>query len=150
MVADFIAAHFGGEVRFVADVAGGQGLLARELTKRHGFEVEVIDPRPSKLAGVSRRPERFQAGMADYYDLVVGLHPDEATTEIVQAATCRPAVLVLCCNFWRPERLGQEALLRSIERFYATSGVASARHRLDFKGPKNVALVSRPGPHSLA
>jgi hypothetical protein len=144
VLADFVGQQFGGEVRFVADVAGGQGLLARELAKRHRFEVDVIDPRPGKLAGVHRRPEAFRSSMADYYDLIIGLHPDEATTEIVLAATCRPVVLVPCCNFWSDERLGRDALLQSIERHYATAGVVSSRHRLDFKGPKNIALVSRP------
>jgi hypothetical protein len=145
VVADLVGEQFGGEVRFVADVAGGQGLLARELTKRHGFEVDVIDPRPSKLAGVSRRAEAFDAGMADYYDLIVGLHPDAATTQIVHAAACRPVVLVPCCNFWSDERLGRDALLKSIERHYSSVGVVSSRYRLDFEGPKNIALVSRPG-----
>jgi hypothetical protein len=134
VLAAFVAAEFAGEARFVADVAGGQGLLARELSKRHGFEVDVIDPRPGKLTGVSRRPEIFRSEMADYYDLIVGLHPDEATAEIAHAAACRPVVLVPCCNFWSQDRLGQEDLLRSIEQHYATAGVQSERHRLDFRG----------------
>jgi hypothetical protein len=38
--------------------------------------------------------------MADYYDLVVGLHPDQALRSVVESAE-RVAVLVVpCCNFW--------------------------------------------------
>jgi hypothetical protein len=43
VVADYIAANFKG-IKYVADVAGGQGMLSRLLNKR-GFVSEVIDPR---------------------------------------------------------------------------------------------------------
>jgi hypothetical protein len=73
----------------VADVAGGQGMLTRILRKRFGFEAEVVDPRGWTLKGVPARAVNYDASMADYYDLVVGLHPDEARS---RRSTRRAAV----------------------------------------------------------
>jgi hypothetical protein len=85
---------------------------------------------------------------ADYYDLIVGLHPDQATRSVAAAALRCPTILVPCCNFWSAERLGQEALLRAIEGYYDAHGVAHERVTFDFTSPKNVGLVSEP-PESL-
>jgi hypothetical protein len=41
---------------YVADVAGGQGMLTRILRKRFGFETEVIDPRGWALKGEDPLP----------------------------------------------------------------------------------------------
>jgi hypothetical protein len=96
-------------------------------------------------------PERFRAVAFDptdapSYDLLVALHPDQATRAGAGAgaARFRPAVLIPCCNFWAPERLGQEALLRATEADYDRHGVFHERVRFGFAGPKHVGLVSRP------
>jgi hypothetical protein len=143
-VADFIAARYGRSVRTIADVAGGQGMLARILAKRYGYTAEVFDPRPIVLRGVAHRAVPFDPADAPYYDLIVGLHPDQATRAVAVAARARPAVLIPCCNCWAPEHLGQEALLRAIEADYDRHGVAHERVRFAFAGPKHVGLVSRP------
>jgi hypothetical protein len=127
----------------VADVAGGQGLLSRLLNKR-GFEAEVIDPRGWVMRGVASRPEPFSAESAGYYDLIVGLHPDQATRAVAEAALVRPVVLVPCCNFWSEQRLGRDELLDAIDEYYAQNGVRSRRIAFDFRGPKNIGLVSEP------
>ena len=80
-LADLIVQTYGTSVKYIADVAGGQGMLARLLNKR-GYEAEVIDPRGWTLVGVDSRKEAYRADMADYYDLIVGLHPDEALREV--------------------------------------------------------------------
>ena len=85
VVADFVVERFP-DARYVADVAGGQGMLARLLAKRHNLEAEVVDPRGWRLKGVSGREEEYTAAMADYYDLVIGLHPDQALREVVLSA----------------------------------------------------------------
>ena len=144
-VAAFVAARYGRTVRTVADVAGGQGMLARILAKRYGYTVEVVDPRPFVLRGVAHRAVAFDPADAPYYDLIIALHPDQATRAVAVAARARPAVLIPCCNCWAPQRLGQEALLRAIEADYDRHGVAHERVRFAFAGPKHVGLVSRPG-----
>jgi hypothetical protein len=95
VAARFIADRFP-DARYVADVAGGQGMLTRILRKRFGFEAEVIDPRGWALKGVPARAEVYTPAMADYYDLVVGLHPDQALRSVVESAG-KVAVLVVPC-----------------------------------------------------
>ncbi|HEY2551940.1 MAG TPA: hypothetical protein VGI64_15320 [Streptosporangiaceae bacterium] len=144
VVADFVAARFPA-ARSAADVAGGQGMLARILRKRHNIECDVVDPRGWVLRGVSSRAEDYQAGMAEYYDVVIGLHPDSALREVVNSARMRPVVVVPCCNFWAADaRLGRDQLLDAIERHHAAYGTCQ-RVILSFRGPHNRALVLLPG-----
>jgi hypothetical protein len=143
VVADFAAARFP-EARSAADVAGGQGMLARILRKRHNIDCDVVDPRGWVLRGVSSRAEHYRADMASYYDLVIGLHPDNALREVVDSALVRPVVVVPCCNFWsETTKLGRDQLLDAIEKHHAAYGT-SERVILDFRGPHNRALVLLP------
>ncbi len=82
--------------------------------------------------------------MADYYDVIIGLHPDDALREVVNSARVRPVVVVPCCNFWlRDTRLCRDELLDAIERYHAAHGT-SERVILGFRGPHNRALVLQP------
>lgn len=145
MLAAFVADRFGHAVQYVADVAGGQGALTRILRKKYNYECEVVDPRGWVLRGVSNRQTEFDAESAAYYDLVLGLHPDEATRAVAQAALVRPTVMVPCCNFWdREQKLGTWPLVHAIEKFYDDHGVQHERVTLPFKGPKNIGLVTQP------
>lgn len=144
VLADFIADRYWRSVTYIADVAGGQGMLARILTKKYNYACEVIDPRVNVLKGVKSRACEFDVSLASYYDLVIGLHPDEATRAVAEAARIRPAIVVPCCNFWSEERLGQEELLQAIEAYYNEHGVIYERVTFAFKGPKNIGLVSTP------
>jgi hypothetical protein len=56
-------------------------MLARRLRKRHNIDCDVVDPRGWVLRGVSSRVEEYRAGMAGYYDVIIGLHPDGALRE---------------------------------------------------------------------
>ena len=143
-IADYIADRYWRSVRFIADVAGGQGMLARILSKQYNYDCEVIDPRAWVLRGVTHQASAFDPAFSTYYDLIVGLHPDGALREVAQAALSRPVVLVPCCNFWSPEKLGQTELLGAIEQFYQQHNVVYERVVFPFKGPKNVGLVSTP------
>lgn len=143
-VADFVASRFP-EARTAADVAGGQGMLARLLSKQHNVACDVIDPRGWVLRGVSGRAEEYAASMADYYDVVVGLHPDEALREVVASARVRPVVVIPCCNFWtRDRRLGRDELLTAIADDHGRSGGGVERVTFAFRGPKNEGLVLVP------
>lgn len=144
VLADFVADRYWHTITYIADVAGGQGMLTRLLTKKYNYDCEVIDPRIHVLKGVKGQAREFDATIAPYYDLVIGLHPDEATRAVAEAALIRPTILVPCCNFWSEEKLGQEELLAAIEVYYREHGVVFERVKFDFKGPKNVGLVSEP------
>lgn len=144
VVADYISDQFGRDVRYIADVAGGQGMLSRCLNKA-GYEAEVIDPRGWTLTGVASRPEEYQASMADYYDLIVGLHPDQALRPVVESAKTRPILVVPCCNFWdRSRKLGRDLLLTEIEAYLAQNKIPFERVVFGFEGPNNIGLVARP------
>jgi hypothetical protein len=141
VVADFVARRFP-DARTAADVAGGQGMLARLLRKRHNIDCDVVDPRGWVLRGVHGRADEFDPAMASYYDVIIGLHPDEALRAVVEAAAVRPAVVVPCCNFWdRDRKLARDALLSEIEGAHPG---AVERVELRFRGPHNRALVMFP------
>ena len=144
VVAQFIYDRYGGSIQYIADIAGGRGMLCRILRKKYNYDCEVIDPRGWTLRGVPSRTMELESAMASYYDLIVGLHPDEATRPVAQAALVRPAVLIPCCNFWSDEKLGRDELIEAIESFYREHGVRFERVVFAFKGPKNVGLVSEP------
>ena len=143
VVAAFIYDRHGRSVQYIADVAGGQGMLCRILRKKYNYDCEVVDPRGWVLKGVPNRKAEFDPAMASYYDLIVGLHPDEALRATAQAALTCPTILIPCCNFWSEEKLGRDALLAAIERYYLQHKVSFERVTFGFRGPKNVGLVSR-------
>ncbi|MBN1936107.1 MAG: hypothetical protein JW934_15670 [Anaerolineae bacterium] len=143
-LAEFINARYGNRITYIADVAGGQGMLARLLNKKYNYNCEVVDPRGWTLKGVPNRQETFSADLAPFYDLIVGLHPDEATHAVAEAALLRPAILIPCCNFWSEEKLGRDELVDAIAGYYKQHGVRYERVILPFKGPKNIGLVSEP------
>lgn len=141
-VASYIDTHFKNRVKFIADVAGGQGMLARMLNK-HGYESEFIDPRGWTMVGVNSRAEEYSSDMADYYDLVVGLHPDGALRPVVESAKDRPVLVVPCCNFWdRSRKLGRDALVEEIEGYFRKEGIPFEKIVFNFKGPHNIGFVT--------
>jgi hypothetical protein len=145
VLAEYIYNKFGRSVKYIADVAGGQGMLTRILNKKYNYQSEIFDTRDWTLVGVPHRHEEFKPSHAEYYDLVIGLHPDAATRSIAQAALIKPTILIPCCNFWdQTKKLGREALLTEISKFYDEHGVKYEKIILKFEGPKNIALVSKP------
>lgn len=144
VVAAFIYERYGRSVRYIADVAGGRGMLCRILQKKYNYACEVIDPRGWTLKGVDNHKAKLDPSVASYYDLIVGLHPDEATRAVAEAALVRPAVLIPCCNFWSEEKLGRDELVEAIEDFYRQHHVCFERVTFEFEGPKNIGLVSEP------
>lgn len=144
VLAEFIADYFGKSVKYIADIAGGQGMLSRLLAKKYNYEAEVVDPRHYALVGVRHREALYTPDMAAYYDLIVGLHPDAATRPVAESALMRPVVIVPCCNYWdRTRKLNSIAIADEIGKFYEENGVTFQRFQLDFSYP-NICLVSAP------
>jgi hypothetical protein len=149
-VASLISRVYGRSIRYIADVAGGQGLLARLLRNRFGYDAEVVDPRGWRIKGVPGREEAFDPRQASYYDLVVGVHPDQATRAIAVSALYTRTLLVPCCNFWdRSRRLGTIALVESLEAFYRKYQVRHQRVIIDIRGPKNIVLLTEPASRKV-
>ena len=144
VLADFIYETFGKSIKSIADVAGGQGMLARILSKKYNYDAEVIDTRKYVLVGVKHRQEEYVSKMASYYDLVVGLHPDQATRPVAESALITNTILIPCCNFWnQAKKLGRDAMLSEIEDYYKQNKVNFQKVIFDYEGPKNVGLVTK-------
>lgn len=147
ILAAFIYQRYGDSVHYIADVAGGQGLLARILRKRYNYAAEVVDPRGHTLKGVPSQRCEYMPDMASHYDLIVGLHADEATRAVVESALVRPILIVPCCNFWdRTRKLGAKALVEDISAYLAAQAVEYDTVEFAFKGPKNVGIVTHTVP----
>ena len=56
VLAAFIYEYFGNSVKYIADIAGGQGILSRLLAKRYNYVAEVVDPRHYTLRSAPRGP----------------------------------------------------------------------------------------------
>ena len=143
VVADFIYDRFGNSIKYIADIAGGQGMLSRLLNKKYNYESEVIDPRHYQLVGVKNRECEYRSEMAGFYDLIVGLHPDEATRDVVESAGTRPVLVVPCCNFWdKSRKLGAKELVADIAAWLDENGIRYEIVQFRFKGPKNVGILT--------
>ena len=148
-VAAFVYDRFGNSVRYIADVAGGQGRLARILNKKYNYDAEVIDPRHYQVVGVKNRECEYTRDMAGFYDLIVGLHPDEAIREVVESAMTRPVLVVPCCNFWdRSRKLGAKEMIADITKWLDDNGIRNEIVTFAFKGPKNVGILTSPSAHA--
>lgn len=143
VVAEFVSKTFGNSIKTIADVAGGKGMLTRILRKKYNYDAEVVDPRGYALVGVPSREENFDVNLASFYDLVIGLHPDEATRPVVEASLVTNTLVIPCCNFWdQAKKLGRDALLREISAYYKEHKVKYEIITFDFEGPKNIGLVT--------
>ncbi|MBQ2750839.1 MAG: hypothetical protein IJF34_13725, partial [Clostridia bacterium] len=79
---------------------------------------------------------------ASYYDLIIGLHPDEATRPVAESAFERPTVLVPCCNFWdKTRKLGSKAIAEDIALFYEKNGISYKMETLSMKYPNVVVYT---------
>lgn len=82
-------------------VADGKGFLAKELSKY--FKVRVVEMKPRQA--VRRKKLKYEKGIFDgntaivNEDLIVAMHPDEATVEVIYAANRnkKPFAIVPCC-----------------------------------------------------
>lgn len=145
VLADYIASNYKHRVKTIADVAGGQGMLSRILAKKYNFDSEVVDTRKYVLVGVRHRQEEYTPKMTNYYDLIVGLHPDQATRAVAESALTVPTILIPCCNYWsKEEKLGRDALLAKIAEYYDENNITYKKVTFDFEGPKNIGLVTEP------
>ena len=144
IIAEYIYQRFGNDIKYIADVAGGQGLLSRILNKKYNYQAEVIDPRGYALKGVPAKQIKYSSDMAKYYDLIIGLHPDEATRAVAESALYRPILLVPCCNEWdKTKKLGSHELVQAIVEYLNTKNIPNEIVPFEFKGPKNIGIVTR-------
>lgn len=97
LFADFIKSNFP-NCNKVADIAGGKGYLQIALKER-GFNVTTFDKRKYKANKINYQYRYFDSTVKENFDLMVGMHPDEATDVIIVEAAKRsiPFAIVPCC-----------------------------------------------------
>jgi len=101
LMADLVNAEFP-EHRHneIADVAGGKGGLKAALHRLGWYGVTVVDVRHRLAKGrPGQHYGKFTWREPRRWSLVLGMHPDEATDNIVlyAARTSRPFVVCPCC-----------------------------------------------------
>lgn len=143
-VANFVYNRFGNSIKYIADVAGGQGMLSRILSKRYNYDTEVIDPRHYQVVGVKNRECEYKSDMAEFYDLIIGLHPDEAIRDVVESSKIRPVLVVPCCNFWdKTKKLGTREMVTEISKWLDENKIKYEIITFNFKGPKNIGILTK-------
>lgn len=138
-IARFVYDRFGNSIKYIADVARGQEMLSRILSKKYNYDVEVIDPRHYQIVGVKNRECYYKSDMAGYYDLIIGLHPDGAIRDVVEFAKTRQVLVVPCCNFWdKTKKLGTKEMIVEISKWLDENKIKYEIITFKFKGPKNI------------
>jgi len=150
LTAKSIAKQFPDRNLRIADVAGGKGYLNLALRNLGYHDVTTFDKRkPGKrVRTVETQYRFFSEEMAVDYDLIVGLHPDEATDVIVVSA-CRhdkKFYVVPCCvkptarTYWGAHKYG--LWMDHLKGLASEFNRAVYELRLRYNG-KNIALVGR-------
>jgi hypothetical protein len=136
------------QYKFIADIAGGQGYLQLAL-KENGFEnVLTFDVRRNRLRKLNYRTRFFDESIRDEFDLIVGMHPDEATDVIIAEAAKRkiPFVICPCCIkptatvFWGSHAFG--SWFDHLKRFAMKLGFICTEEKLPMNG-KSWCLIGR-------
>ena len=117
---DFLVEKFGLDnikKGFVLDIAGGKGLISYFLSTKYGIKCKIVDPRGATLPkpkikelkkkNIVIEEERKMFNLETCDDLIkgcsliIGMHPDEATVDIVDVALNKKInfAVVPCCVF---------------------------------------------------
>lgn len=109
----------------VADIAGGKGHLNYEL-KQKGYKVTTFDKRNNNRSGVTFVKKYFNDKVKSIFNLLTGMHPDEATDIIISEAAKRkiPFVIVPCCT------------MPIVSKYYGNLSYQSWVHDLDMYARK--------------
>lgn len=151
LMADLIAENFPDKAAAIADVAAGKGHLKAALYLRGYRKVTAWDRR-RKLAK-ARPGQRFQ--LFDYrnaprdYRLVVGMHPDEATDQIILYAAKHRVPFVVCPCCIKPSATAYDgaptfaAWANHLRALAAAGRMALEEIALPMEG-RNLVMIGRP------
>jgi hypothetical protein len=100
LMAECISKNFN-KIKTVLIVADGDGTLSSKLAEK-GYNAIAIEAKPrqsSSRKNVDYRKGWFSANYRVNADLIVGMHPDEATSEIIRWAikNRKPFAVCPCC-----------------------------------------------------
>lgn len=151
LFARFIRTHVPVSAR-IGDIAGGKGYLQGAL-RQYGFShVHTYD----KRKGRKHRPGRFEytyrffdQSVTDELDVLVGMHPDEATDAIITEAAARriPFVLCPCCvkphavTYWGSGTF--DAWVAHLHQVAESAGYRVTMDYLNMNG-RNLVMFGKP------
>lgn len=149
-----ITKEFPDRKRSIADIAGGKGKLAFVLRRDFGYNnVTTFDKekRRIRMKGVNYRHKEFIPRDGKRFDLLVGLHPDEATDLIIYTAGKWkvPFIVCPCCpkpnvtNVSEKVSLNYNGWVRHLETFAQRCGFYTRKRKIDIDG-KNIVLIGLP------
>ena len=135
----------------IADIAGGKGILQANL-RQHGFlRVETFDKRSKhkRGGGMNYKHRLFTPQLAQGFQLLVGMHPDEATDVIIVSAIKNhiPFIVCPCCikptlTVYRGKRY-YEGWVNHLENVATSGGYSITRTHLKMQG-NNIVIHGRP------
>lgn len=150
LFAKLISKQFPNKNIRIADVAGGKGYLSLALKEQGYKNVEIFEPKKRKeqVKKVKRTYRMFKEDLAKGFDLIVGMHPDEATDVIINAAgkNSIPFAVCPCCvrptvsSYWGQHSYG--AWMKHLEKFAKELGFNVTKLMLKMNG-KNIVLVGK-------
>ena len=132
----------------IADIAGGRGHLQIALRKRGYESITTFDHRPRRAKGTKYVNRLFSSRTKGAFDLLVGMHPDEATDVIIDAAAKRNVPFIICPCCVKPSILPQETIayriwIHRLRMFAQKLGFSCEVIYLKMSG-KNAVLIGRP------
>lgn len=142
--ADFIAERWPDRNLRIADVAGGHGALQSKLWLKGYKNIVTFDKRQKRWTERSHyRYQYFEVDDAKEFDLLVGMHPDEASDVILSASMKFdiPCAIVPCCprpTVWKYGG-GRREWIDHLQR---KSG--AHRDKLEMKGANAVLVIGSP------
>ena len=149
LFANYIKVHFP-NVKSVADIAGGKGYLQVALKEQGIKEVITLDKGKRCKRGINYKHQLLSNNTKlKNVNLLVGMHPDEATDVIITQASKRgiPFSIVPCCAkptdtvFWGS--IGNFAnWLKHLKGYAERLGYRVEEHRLRMAG-RNIVLTGR-------
>lgn len=140
--ADFIAKHYSSKMR-VADIAAGKGYLSLALKERGFDNVTAFDIRSRVVKGLRFFRRNFTVEDARDFDLLIGLHPDEATDVIIFAATKfgKKFAVVPCCEKTLVSKYWGGGWLKHLSKISSENGVEPKVCQLKMTG-RNIVMWS--------
>lgn len=147
MFSKIISTNFPDRNLRIADVAGGKGYLNLALSGLGYRSVVTFDKRYKRLRSVRYKYGFFSYNESEYFDLIVGMHPDEGTDHIIEYSkkNAVPFVVCPCCvkPSARPYR-GQRKFALWMEHLKRLSGGFLLTSTTIKMNGKNEVLIGRP------
>lgn len=132
----------------IADVAGGKGYLRLSLNEKGFSNVETWDQRSKHIKG-NQRHSLFSYEKAPEYDVVVGMHPDEATDHLILYAGIRRRIAIICPCCIKPNataywgRHNYSSWLEHLKHLALRYNLDCTQSKMPFIG-RNDLLIFRP------